>query len=200
MIEKDLLRAIYSTSLRSGRSTENSVAAELEEEENSVEQAIGRTIEAGLAESDGAGGVRLTEKGRGNLRVVMMGGAFEIIHPGHVYTLAEAKKYGDTLVVVVAMDSSVMKNKGRQPVTSQEMRVKLVSSLRMVDVALPGEKGSIFEILLKIRPDVVALGYDQIHNSAEVEAEAKRRGLDLRVVRLDTPIPGIKTSKILQSM
>ncbi len=47
------------------------------------------------------------------------------------------------------------------------MRVALVSSLRQVDLALPGNKGSIYDILVKIRPDVVALGYDQRH---------KRRG------------------------
>ncbi len=45
----------------------------------------------------------------------MLGGAFEIIHPGHVLALSEAKGLGNTLVVVVATDESVERNKGRPP-------------------------------------------------------------------------------------
>ena len=123
------------------------------------------------------GPVELTPAGRRRLKVVMMGGAFEIIHPGHVHALSEARQLGNTLVVVVATDGSVERNKGRPPVTSQALRVGLVSSIRQVDLALPGNKGSIYEILLRIRPDVVALGYDQRHNGDEIVQEAAKRGI-----------------------
>ncbi len=144
--------------------------------------------------------VSLTATGRSRLTVVMIGGAFEIIHPGHIHTIEGAKKLGDTLVVVLAADGTVNKNKGREPVTPQEWRVRLVSALREVDVALPGGRGSIYDTMEKIRPDVVALGYDQKHNPLDIENEAKNRGLKLRVVRLDSPIPGVKTSKIVSSL
>jgi len=114
--------------------------------------------------------------------------------------MAEARKLGNTLVAVAATDAAVMKNKGREPVTPQEWRVRLISTLRTVDVGLAGGKGSIYDTLEKVRPDIVALGYDQKHNPVEIEDEAKRRGISLKVVRLDSPIPGIKTSKIIQSL
>jgi FAD synthetase len=69
-----------------------------------------------------------------------------------------------------------------------------------VDVSLAGGAGSIYDTLEKVRPDVVALGYDQIHNPADIEAEARRRGLELTVVRLSTPLPEVKTSKIVNAL
>jgi len=201
MKDKELLRAIYSTSLRLGRSTLQDLEGELGESALVVGEAVDRAVEDGFAvRAEGKDEVQLTEKGRANLKVVMIGGAFEIIHPGHLHTMAEARKLGDTLVAVVATDSSVLKNKGREPVTAQDWRVRLVASIRSVDVALAGGKGSIYDTLERVRPDVVALGYDQKHNPAEIEDEARRRGITLRVVRLDSPIPGIKTSKIIQNI
>jgi FAD synthetase len=138
--------------------------------------------------------------GRRRLKVVMIGGAFEIIHPGHIQTFSAARKLGNTLVVVVATDESVSRNKGRPPVTNQEWRVMLVSSLRQVDLAVPGNRGSIYDILPRIRPDVVAVGYDQVHDTEDIVREAAKRGVEIEVARLETPIPEVKTSKILQSI
>jgi len=103
-------------------------------------------------------------------------------------------------VAVVATDKSVSRNKGRDPVTTQEWRVKLVGALREVDLALAGGQGSIYDTLERVRPDVVALGYDQLHNPAEIEAEARKRGLQLSVVRLGSSLPEIKTSKIVSAL
>jgi cytidyltransferase-like protein len=130
----------------------------------------------------------------------MLGGAFEIIHPGHVHALSEAKSLGNTLVVVVATDESVERNKGRPPATNQALRVALVSSLRQVDLAVQGNKGSIYDILVRIRPDIVALGYDQHHNGDEIVREAAKRGVAISTARLGSPIPDVKTSKILMSL
>ena len=130
----------------------------------------------------------------------MLGGAFEIIHPGHVHALSEARGLGNTLVVVVATDESVERNKGRAAVTDQASRVALVSSLRPVDLAVPGNKGSIYDILVKIRPDIVAMGYDQHYDGEEIAREAAKRGVTIRTARLGAPTPGIKTSKILLSL
>jgi cytidyltransferase-like protein len=201
MKEIDLLRAIYATGLRGGKTPAQDLGRELGESARDIEEAIDLAVGSGLVtRKEGQDDVSLTVKGRGRLKVVMIGGAFEIIHPGHLHTMAEARKLGNTLVAVAATDGAVLKNKGREPVTPQEWRVKLISSLRTVDVGLAGGKGNIYDTLEKVRPDVVALGYDQKHNPAEIEDEARRRGLSLKVVRLDSPIPGIKTSKIIQSL
>jgi FAD synthetase len=195
----ELLREVYVENLGQGRATAGSIGARLRAAPSSVRLALEEASEKGLVKTV-KGLVQLTPKGRRRLKVVMMGGAFEIIHPGHVDALSEARRFGNTLVVVVATDESVQKNKGRPPVTSQALRVGLVSSVRQVDLALPGNKGSIYDILLRIRPDVVALGYDQRHSAELIAREAATRGLHVRLARLGTQIPDLKTSKILLSL
>ena len=66
-------------------------------------------------------------------KIVLAGGVFDIIHPGHIHTLNDAKKLGDVLVVVVATDKTAIKMKKREPLHSAELRQELVSSLTMVD-------------------------------------------------------------------
>jgi FAD synthetase len=201
MKEIELLRAVYATNLRGGRSTVEDLEVESGHPVQEIREAIDLGVEKGLViRVGGSDSVRLTEKGRAGLKIVMIGGAFEVIHPGHLHTMSEARKLGNTLVAVVATDKSVLKNKGREPVTPQEWRVKLVSAVRTVDVGLAGGQGSIYDTLERVRPDVVALGYDQLHNTVEIEDEARRRGMTLKVVRLDSPIPGVKTSKIMNAL
>jgi cytidyltransferase-like protein len=143
---------------------------------------------------------RLTSKGRSSVRVVFIGGGFELIHYGHVHTISKAKGLGDVLVVSVARDSTIRKRKGREPLISEGDRVRLLSSLREVDAAILGVEGDIYVTLQKVKPDIVALGYDQYHMEDEVRREANKRGMKLRVVRLDSPYPHIKTTKILKEL
>ena len=194
-----ILRGVYVANLRDGRATLGAVSRGLGADPSSVRAALRDASKKKLLRLT-KGSAELTPEGRRRLKVVLLGGAFEIIHPGHVEALSEAKRIGNTLVVVVATDESVEKNKGRPPVTDQSSRVGLVSALRQVDVALPGNKGSIYDILLKIRPDVVALGYDQRLDGDEVVREAARRGVKITTARLGSAIPLVKTTKILFSM
>jgi len=142
--------------------------------------------------------VGLTDRGRKRLRVVFIGGGFEVIHAGHLHTLNEAKSLGDVLVAVVARDDTIRRRKGRDPVSPEDERQELLASLRQVDKALLGVKGNIYTMLERVRPDVVALGYDQYHVESEVAKEAAKRGLNIKVVRLDSPNPSLKTTKLLQ--
>jgi FAD synthetase len=198
MKELDVLRSVYADWLIEGNATVGGIVKLSKEPQEEVSEGVRVAVKDGLLR-DGEH-VKLTEKGRSRLKIVMIGGAFEIIHPGHLHTIEQAGKLGNTLVVVVAADKTVVKNKGRQPVTTQEWRVRLVSALRGVDVGIPGGQGSIYDTLQKVRPDVVALGYDQLHNPAEIEAEARRRGIELRVERLTSPLPDVKTSKIVNAL
>jgi cytidyltransferase-like protein len=101
----------------------------------------------------------LREKERKRLKVVLTGGAYDIIHIGHLFTLSEAKKHGDFLVVAIAKDEHI-KRKGREPVHSQEYRKMMVEALKPVDVALSGFEDPKKMIDL-VRPDVIVYGYDQ---------------------------------------
>jgi len=99
------------------------------------------------------------------VRTVLASGVFDLIHPGHVVYLSEAKRAGgksSRLIVVVARDSTVRKVRNREPVFNEEARRILVESLKPVDEAILGsEPFSFEEIVWKVRPDVVAFGYDQ---------------------------------------
>ncbi|HVB96014.1 MAG TPA: adenylyltransferase/cytidyltransferase family protein [Nitrososphaerales archaeon] len=195
----ELLRGVYVAGLRAGGGRAGAISKVLGVPLSSVRSALRDASAEGLVRAKG-GSPELTPAGRRRLKVVMLGGAFEIIHPGHIHALSEARDLGNTLVVVVATDESVERNKGRPPVTDQALRVALVSSLRQVDLALPGNRGSIYDILVKIRPDVVALGYDQRHNGEEIVREAAKRGVVISTARLGSPIADVKTSKILMSL
>jgi len=108
---------------------------------------------------------------------------FDLLHPGHLNFLREARGLGDELVVVVARDSTAKRFK-HVPITAEQSRVEMVGALKPVDRAVLGNEGDIFAILDEIRPDVIALGFDQVHDEARVRDECARRGLSTRVVRL----------------
>jgi len=140
----------------------------------------------------------ITEKGRKSVKVVLCGGTFDIIHPGHLLTLEGAKRLGDILVIVVATDETAEKNRGRKPYNSEEKRLQLVNSLRIVDFATIGEKDNIYNTLIKITPNIVVLGYDQTHKEKEIEEFAKSKGIKIKVIRLTKSVGGIKSSSLLK--
>lgn len=138
----------------------------------------------------------LTEKGRNSLKVVLAGGVFDIIHPGHIHTLNAARELGDVLVVVVATDNTAVKMKKRRPLHSKEQRQELVNSLKMVDLCLVGQEDDIFKTVNLVRPQIIALGYDQVHQEKFITEGCKRINLDAKVERLQSPIPESSSSKI----
>ena len=118
------------------------------------------------------------------MRKVMAFGCFDILHMGHYTYLKNAKKLGDELVVVVARDSTIRKFKKREPVLDEESRRKLVESLKFVDHAVLGSTGDKYQIIKKIKPDVIALGYDQKQDEDILKKKLEGMGMKTRVVRI----------------
>ena len=120
--------------------------------------------------------------------VVLASGVFDLLHLGHVRFLEEAKKTGGKnaeLIVIVARDSTVEETKGRKPIMSEAQRRALVESLKVVDEAVLGyESLDIGEVIEKIKPDVIALGYDQAEMEREVKDYVDRRKLPVKIVRI----------------
>jgi len=114
---------------------------------------------------------------------VMATGTFDILHLGHIYFLKEAKKLGDTLAVVVATDSTVRKLK-HEPVNPEKIRLDLIKELSVVDEAYLGQEEDMYEVVKEIKPDIIALGYDQVHDEKSVEKELKKRNINAKIVRL----------------
>ena len=129
-------------------------------------------------------------------KIVLAGGVFDIIHPGHIHTLNAAKALGDVLVVVIATDKIAKKMKKRQPLHNQELRCELVNSLSVVDVAVIGHDKDIFQTVKMVKPNVIVLGYDQVHQEKFISDGCKRINLDVKIVRLQTPIPELSSSYI----
>ena len=133
---------------------------------------------------------------RDSKRIVLAGGVFDIIHPGHIHTLKAAKALGDILVVAIATDKTAQKMKKRIPLHNQELRCELVDCLSMVDIAIVGHEKDIFETVKIVKPTIIALGYDQIHQEKFISDGCKRISLDIEIVRLQSPIPELSSSEI----
>jgi len=131
------------------------------------------------------------------MKLVMCAGTFDIIHPGHLFYFSEAKKYGDRLIVVIARDETAKKFKGRTPVHNEKERLEKVRTLEIVDEAVLGRQGNIFDIIEEIKPDVICLGYDQNVQKQQLEDELKKRGMKTDVIRIASYMPDIyKSSKL----
>ena len=158
-----------------------------------VEERINKMIDLGLVEKDGK---TITEFGRNSVNIVLAGGVFDIIHPGHIHTLNEAKDLGDILVVVIATDQTAQKMKKRDPLHDQKSRQELVSSLSMVDLCIIGDESDIFKTVDSVKPDIIALGYDQAHQERFIVDGCRKLNLEITVSRLKTPIPETSSSTI----
>jgi len=118
---------------------------------------------------------------RKRIRVVATG-TFDIIHPGHVRFLEEAKKLGDELVVIVAREKNVRHKP--KPIIPEEQRVRVVSALKPVDKAILGDESDMFKPIIELKPDVIVLGYDQHFDEKRLEEELRKRGLNTKVLRI----------------
>ena len=129
---------------------------------------------------------------------VMATGVFDLLHPGHLYFLTEAKKLGDELVVVVARDQTARRLK-QDPYVPEQLRREMVEALKPVDRAVLGSTTDIYETVVRERPQVIALGYDQLWNGEEIERECARRGIPVRVVRIGArPHDDLATRRIVE--
>jgi len=129
-------------------------------------------------------------------KIVLAGGVFDIIHPGHIHTLNAAKALGGVLIVAIATDKTAKKMKKRSPLHNQELRRELVSCLSMVDKAIVGHEDDIFQTVKEVKPNIIVLGYDQVHQEKFISDGCKRINLNVEIVRLETPVPHLSSSEI----
>ncbi len=121
-------------------------------------------------------------------KIVLASGVFDLLHLGHVKFLEEAKKIGGEkaeLVVIIARDSTVKKTKGRKPIMAEHQRRALVESLKVVDAAVLGfEEFDIEDVIERVKPDVIAFGYDQVDMEKYVQEYVNKNKLSIKVVRI----------------
>ena len=196
VLKKILLSSIYARTL-DDRNVFESVKERISIANDVFNKQIDELVALGMVEKDT---ISITDIGRDALRVVFAGGVFDIIHPGHIHTLKAARALGDVLVVVIARNVTALKSKGTSPIHDEELRKELVSSLKFVDIAILGHEGDIYKTVELVRPNLIALGYDQVHQEKQITQECEKRGLDLQVVRLQSPLPDLKSSSIKKNL
>lgn len=134
------------------------------------------------------------------MKRVLASGVFDILHPGHLYYLSEAKSLGDHLTVVVASDTHAAASK-RRPLHSAEQRAALVEALQLVNaVQIGADPYDLVATTRRANPDIIALGHDQSFDEARLAKELADHDLLVSVVRLGHyPHGNIRSRDILQS-
>lgn len=122
--------------------------------------------------------LRAREKHDGR-KVVFTNGCFDLLHPGHVRCLAEARALGDVLIVAVNSDRSVRENKGpERPLVSEQDRAEVLAALSSVDYVTIFDEPTPRELISQILPDVLVKGadwaLDDVVGRKEVEAAGGR--------------------------
>ena len=119
---------------------------------------------------------------------IVVAGAFDIIHCGHIRFLRAIKEKfpNSELIVIIARDSTIRKLKKREPIFNEKERLEIVSAIKYVDRAVLGyeiDNKSLFEILLTLKPNIVILGYDQQIDEKKLKEWCKKHGLLIEVLR-----------------
>ncbi len=198
-VDKAVLASLYVSALEPSIPAYEWIMSRLAVSKKFFDERIAKLAGMGMVEKNDH--TRLTFIGRDVLKVVLVGGVFDLIHPGHIHTLKAAKETGDVLVVVIARTATAQKiKKDRKIYHDEGLRKELVESLGFVDLALIGREGTLYDTVEYVKPNVIALGYDQAHSEKDVAENCKKRNLDVQVIRLSTPIPGSKSSKIKEEL
>jgi rfaE bifunctional protein nucleotidyltransferase chain/domain len=116
---------------------------------------------------------------RAGRRIVFTNGVFDLLHPGHVRYLQDARALGDVLIVGLNADESVRRNKGPQrPITPQNERAELLAALSSVDAVVVFPEDTPADIIRRVQPDILVKGADwpadQIVGRETVEARGGR--------------------------
>jgi FAD synthetase len=128
---------------------------------------------------------------------VLVGGVFNIVHPGHVFFLKKAKSLGDYLIVVVAHNKTAERTKPYH-ILDQKTRKRNIEKLNIADKVVIGDENDFMKVVRKEKPDIIALGYDQTIKENELAEMLKRNGIICKIIRINEYLKGYKTSKLIK--
>jgi FAD synthetase len=118
---------------------------------------------------------------------VVAQGTFDLLHPGHLHYLEEAKSMGEELHVIVSRSENVTHKE--KPVVCDRQRRDMIAALDPVDSARLGDTEDFFVPIREIDPDVIVLGHDQHHDEDTLAAMLDDEGLDCEVARASAREP-----------
>ncbi len=130
-------------------------------------------------------------------KVVFTNGVFDLLHPGHVDLLTQARAHGDALIVGLNTDASVKRLKGpERPVRNQAERAYVVAALEAVDLVVLFDDDTPLELVRTLRPDVIVKGGDYTVDSMVGASEVQSWGGEAVVIPLT---PGHSTTSIIET-
>ena len=156
-----------------------------------------RTINPRIStHQEAAGFARRVQSGGGT--VVFTNGVFDLLHPGHVRYLNQARQLGDALIVAVNSDRSVRANKGPdRPINRAEERVEILLALACVDAVVVFDEDTPLAVITEIQPDVLVKGADW--GADDIVGREVVEGRGGRVVRLELA-EGFSTTGLIGTM
>lgn len=129
-------------------------------------------------------------------RVVFTNGCFDLMHPGHLHYLAQARQLGHCLVVGLNTDTSVQRLKGpHRPIMDEDARALLLASLTMVDLVVLFDEDTPLDLITTLRPDVLVKGADYTEDQVVGAPLVRSWGGDVQLLPF---VEGYSTSKIEQ--
>lgn len=167
--------------------------------QNELEQAIHQRIETGfgVTEEQTLKQIVLDAKQRGE-KIVMTNGCFDILHPGHVSYLENARKLGDRLIVAVNTDASVKRLKGEtRPINDLNARMAVLAGLASVDWVVPFDEDTPQCLIGEILPDLLVKGGDYKPEEIAGSQEVWANGGDVRVLNFEN---GCSTSNVIKKI
>lgn len=117
------------------------------------------------------------------MKKVLVTGTFDIIHPGHLYLLKQAKHQGNFLMVVMARDRTVKKIKGYLPYFDETERVTNLKAQGLADRVILGGFADKLQAVVALRPDIICLGYDQKAFTENLQEKLRNRGMEPTIIR-----------------
>jgi D-beta-D-heptose 7-phosphate kinase/D-beta-D-heptose 1-phosphate adenosyltransferase len=139
---------------------------------------------------------RLEWRARG-LRVVFTNGCYDLLHPGHIRLLEQARSLGDILILALNTDASVARYKGpSRPILTESERIAIALELAAVDAVTLFDEDTPRELIAESLPDVLIKGADWAHFIAGRE-EVEQAGGEVRALALE---PGYSTSGIVEAI
>lgn len=121
------------------------------------------------------------------IKTVLVSGTFDGLHEGHRNYFLQARQLGNRVIAIVARDKIAEQIKGRRPRYSEKERLKFVKECPEIDrvyLGIVGNERQIYDFTALLKPDIIALGYDQVAYTKNLEEEMQKRGLAVKIVRL----------------
>lgn len=130
---------------------------------------------------------------------VIIFGTFDLLHAGHENMFEQARKHGDYLIAIIARDDTVKKLKGAYPYYNERQRVKNLKNSHLIDKVILGNSGDKYEIIRKVQPDVIALGYDQFAFTHQLQKFLIDEKMNTQIERLGAYRPEVYKSSIIRA-